>query len=87
MRLVNVADPKTQEYKLTHAAAEASSAAAAAVQIPVNSTDRSSSAAVNGNASGLLAIHNPLVSRTLPYVRDTCGRPRKCVPVSITSLL
>ncbi|PPJ55688.1 hypothetical protein CBER1_05872 [Cercospora berteroae] len=64
------------------ALAEASSAAAAAVQLPGNATERSGSAVVNENASGLLAIHNPLVSRTLPYVRDTCGRPRYLGPSS-----
>lgn len=87
MHLVDVADQKARKDKLTNATAEASSAAAAAVQIPVNSTDRSGSAAVNENAPGLLAIHNPLVSRTLPYVRDTCGRPRKYVSIAVSSLV
>ncbi|KAF2210016.1 hypothetical protein CERZMDRAFT_121896 [Cercospora zeae-maydis SCOH1-5] len=62
------------------ALAEASSSAAAAVAH--NTADRPGSAIVNENASGLLAIHNPLVSRTLPYVRDTCGRPRYLGPSS-----
>ncbi|KAL9527278.1 Proline utilization trans-activator [Sphaerulina musiva] len=60
--------------------AEASSTASAIR--PVDAANHSVSGIGTEEVTDHLAFHNPLVSKSLPYVRDVCGRPRYLGPTS-----